>query len=106
MVIVDNVDLYQQIEKIMTTINYKNTTINKIHFEDLRDIMTDKGLNHIAIQGVLNTICGDDDYAYVSNGFLRGMSAEEIEIQEWHHYFIKEGVEFLSGKLNFHKLFN
>jgi hypothetical protein len=90
----------------MTTIYHKNTTINKIHFEDLSDMMADKGLNHSAIQGVLNTICGDDDYAYVSNGFLRGMSSDEIEMQEWHHYFIKDGSEFSAGKLNFHNLFN
>lgn len=77
------------------TINYRGTSINKVHISDVQDELENKGLN-------INELFGEeDDYCYVSCGFMRGLCASENTPGEWHHYFKKDGADFSAFKMNF-----
>ena len=78
----------------MTTINYRGTMIMKCHISDVETSLLNKGLN-------IDVLFGDDDYCYVSDGFLTGLAKEENESGEWHHYFTKEGAIFNANKMYF-----
>jgi hypothetical protein len=43
----------------------------------------------------------DEDFAYVSNGFLLGLSKDECEAGEWHHYFVKNGTSYEAKQMSF-----
>lgn len=85
----------------MTTINHKGTRINKLHFEELQSILEESSIN-FNVDAIVNEVCGMDDYAYVSCGFLYGIESNEIDVHEWHHYFKNEGSDFSAHKLNFY----
>ena len=53
------------------------------------------------ILDLISSECGE--YAYVSNGFIRGLetSFEDIQEDEWHHFFKKDGDDhFIAYKLS------
>lgn len=67
----------------MQVLFQSGSRINKVHISQVCDMMEDKCLN-------VDEVFGMDDYAYVSDGFLRGLKAETNEPGEWHHYFTKD----------------
>jgi len=83
----------------MQKINYRGTEINKIQFSEIESYLEEKSMN---VDAVFNMIADENEYAYVSNGFIRGLKAEENEPGEWHHYFQKESDgHFVAGKMMF-----
>lgn len=78
-----------------TTIFYRGTEIKKVHINSVQEYLETKGLD-------IDTLFGDDDYMYVSDGFIRGLYAEENTDGEYHHYFTKnyDGT-FDAHKMNF-----
>lgn len=53
----------------------------------------------------LNNGIFEDDYIYCSCGFLKALNSGLLPTQEftteWHHFFIKEGNDFICNKINF-----
>lgn len=79
--------------------NIRGTEMNKMQFSEIEIYLEEKGLN---IDEVFDKIADENEFIYVSNGFVRGLTSEENEIGEWHHYFKKEDDgNFIAGKLNF-----
>jgi hypothetical protein len=85
----------------MTTINHNGSRINKVHFQELETLLQESSID-FNVDAILNEVCGMDDYAYVSCGFLYAIESEGIDVQEWHHYFKKDGLDFRAHKLNFY----
>jgi hypothetical protein len=79
-----------------TTFTYRGTTINKVHYKSIEDECEAKGIN-------MNVLIpdADEDFAYVSNGFLLGLSKDECEAGEWHHYFVKNGTSYEAKQMSF-----
>jgi len=76
--------------------NYRGTEINKIQFSEIESYLEDKGLN---TDSAFNMMADENEFVYVSNGFLKGL-LNENESGEWHHFFVKEnGYE--AGKFSF-----
>ena len=85
----------------MTTqkLNIRGTEINKLPFSDIEIPLEEKGLN---VNLIFSQIADQNEFVYLSNGFLRGLNSTENEIGEWHHYFTKDtDGHFIAGKLNF-----
>lgn len=85
----------------MTTAKYnvRGTEINKIQFSEIESYLEDKELN---VDAIFNQIADENEFVYVSNGFVKGLMNEENEVGEWHHFFKKEiDGTFTAGKLNF-----
>ena len=85
----------------MKTIKYniRGTEMNKIQFSEIEFFLEEKGLN---VNEVFEKIADEKEFIYVSNGFVRGLTSEENEIGEWHHFFKKEiDGNFVAGKLQF-----
>jgi hypothetical protein len=83
------------------SIYYKGTEINKISLCDFDVIikLEEKGFN---VMDVMMLIADDNNNAYVSNGFIRGLMLDENEPNEWHHYFVKhEDGSFEAEKMYF-----
>ena len=79
--------------------NIRGTEMNKMQFSEIEIYLQEKGLN---VDNVFFQIADENEFIYVSNGFIKGLKANENEIGEWHHYFKKEqDGSFLAGKLNF-----
>ena len=80
-------------------INIRGTEVNKISFSDIEFSLEEKGLN---VNLIFSQIADQNEFVYVSNGFLRGLNSNENEVGEWHHYFTKDiDGHFIAGKLNF-----
>jgi hypothetical protein len=79
--------------------NIRGTEMNKMQFSEIEFYLEEKGLN---VNNVFNQIADENEFIYVSNGFVRGLITNENEAGEWHHYFQKDidGV-FVAGKLKF-----
>lgn len=79
--------------------NIRGTEMNKIQFSEIEFDLEAKGIN---VNEAFDLMADEKEFVYVSNGFLRGLSASENDIGEWHHYFKKEADgNFVAGKLNF-----
>jgi len=79
--------------------NIRGTEMNKMQFSEIEDYLEEKGLN---VMEVFSQIADENEFIYVSNGFVRGLTTNENEIGEWHHYFKKESDgSFTAGKLKF-----
>jgi len=86
---------------IMTTqkFNIRGTEMNKVQFSEIEFDLESKGLN---VNEVFYLIADDNEFVYVSNGFLSGLRKDVNECGEWHHYFKKESDgSFVAGKLQF-----
>ena len=80
-------------------INIRGTEVNKISFLDIEFSLEEKGLN---VELIFSQIADQNEFVYVSNGFLRGLNSNENEVGEWHHYFTKDtDGHFIAGKINF-----
>ena len=84
--------------KIADKIFHRGTEINKINVWDNEDVFEAKGFDPFTICMELG---GGDDFIYVSNGFVHGMSQEENTPGEWHHYFVKVDGCFEAEKFKF-----
>lgn len=79
--------------------NIRGTEINKLQFSEIESYLEEKGFD---VNYVYEKIADENEFIYVSNGFLQGLKAEKNEIGEWHHFFKKESDgHFVAGKLNF-----
>ena len=79
--------------------NIRGTEMNKMQFSEIEYYLEEKGLN---VMEVFAQIADENEFIYVSNGFVRGLTTNENEIGEWHHYFKKEADgSFTAGKLKF-----
>lgn len=79
--------------------NIRGTEMNKMQFSEIEEYLEEKGLN---VMEVFSQIADENEFIYVSNGFVRGLTTNENEIGEWHHYFKKEqDGSFTAGKLQF-----
>jgi len=79
--------------------NIRGTEMNKMQFSEIESYLEGKGLN---VDDVFEKIADEKEFIYVSNGFLKGLIADENEVGEWHHFFKKEeGGNFVAGKLQF-----
>ena len=82
--------------------NIRGTEMNKMQFSEIEDYLEEKGLN---VNEIFEMIADEKEFIYVSNGFVRGLTATENEIGEWHHYFQKEeDGNFVAGKMKFKKI--
>jgi hypothetical protein len=80
-------------------LNIRGTEIKKLPFSDIEFLLQEKGLN---VDLIFSQIADQNEFVYVSNGFLRGLNSTENEIGEWHHYFTKDiDGHFTAGKLKF-----
>jgi hypothetical protein len=80
-------------------IENRGTEINKVDAFDLKDLLIDMNLNGKRILSEINP--NDEDFVYISNGFLNAVKNQECSINEWHHFFIKNGNYFECEKVNF-----
>lgn len=81
--------------------NIRGTEMNKMQFSEIVDYLEEKGLN---VNEVFAMIADSNEFIYVSNGFIRGLTTSVNETGEWHHFFKKEGDgNFVAGKMNFTK---
>jgi hypothetical protein len=81
------------------TLNIRGTQMNKVAFSDIEDLLTDKGID---ANEAFSLMADEREFVYVSNGFLRGLNAENLEFGEWHHYFKKsDDNTFEAEKLKF-----
>jgi|DEB19_MinimDraft_2_1074335.scaffolds.fasta_scaffold63638_1 hypothetical protein len=79
--------------------NIRGTEINKIQFSEIESYLEEKGLNSDAVFAM---IADENEFIYVSNGFVKGLQKEENEAGEWHHFFKKDiDGDFIAGKMNF-----
>jgi len=79
--------------------NIRGTEINKIQFSEIESYLEEKGFN---INSVFDMIADEKENVYVSNGFVKGLTAEVNEDGEWHHFFKKDiDGHFIAGKLQF-----
>ena len=79
--------------------NIRGTEMNKMPFSEIESYLEEKCLD---VMSIFMQIADDNEYVYVSNGFVRGLREENNEVGEWHHYFKKESDgNFIAGKLNF-----
>lgn len=79
--------------------NIRGTEMNKLQFSEIEELLIAK---NFSVQEVFETIADENEFIYVSNGFLRGLTSETNEIGEWHHFFKKEADgTFTAGKLSF-----
>lgn len=77
---------------------YKSTAINKIQFSEIESYLEDKGLD---VMKVFFAIADENEFVYVSDGFVKGLKTKENGEGEWHHYFTKDGKDFNANKLFF-----
>lgn len=80
------------------TFEHRGTQINKIAFSEIEYILEEKGLN---ADTAFNLMADENEFIYVSNGFVSGLKKDNNENGEWHHFFIKDGNSFNAGKFNF-----
>lgn len=79
--------------------SYRGSEINKLPFSDIEYYLEEKGFN---VSELFDMMADEREYVYVSNGFLRGLMAEENEPGEWHHFFKKDSDgDFVAEKLEF-----
>ena len=86
--------------KMMKTqkIFYKSTEINKIAFSEIESYLEEKG--HDVMKAFM-LLADENEFVYVSNGFVRGLTRTENEAGEYHHYFIKDGKDYTANKYLF-----
>ena len=73
--------------------------MNKMQFSEIEEILIEKKFN---VQEVFEKIADQNEFIYVSNGFIKGLTSEANEFGEWHHFFKKENDgTFVAGKLQF-----
>lgn len=83
-----------------TQFNYRGTTINKIQFSEIEEYLEEKEFN---VNNCFNMLADENEFIYVSNGFVRGLTSEENEDVEWHHFFKKdEEGNFEAFKMSFY----
>lgn len=81
-------------------LNIRGTEMNKVDFSDIEEMLENKGINILEANALM---ADDNDKVFVSNGFLSGLKNETTEVNEWHHYFVKqEDGTFEASKLNFY----
>lgn len=81
--------------------NIRGTEMNKLPFAEIEPYLQEKGLD---VMSIFYQMADEREFVYVSNGFMRGLRAEQNEVGEWHHYFKKESDKnFTAYKLNFNK---
>ena len=80
-------------------LNIRGSQINKLQFSEIEPYLEDKGMD---VMSVFNTLADENEFIYVSNGFLRGLRDDNNDSGEWHHYFTKDADgNFLASKLQF-----
>jgi len=80
-----------------TSIFHKGTEILKINLSTIEDLLEEKGID---VFHLLMLMGDEQENIYVSRGFKACLSSETTA-GEWHHYFIKDGKDFISKKYNF-----
>lgn len=79
--------------------NIRGTEMNKIQFSEIEFDLEAKGLN---VNEAFELMADENEFVYVSNGFVRGLNADVNESGEWHHFFKKESDgNFTAGKYKF-----
>jgi hypothetical protein len=58
-------------------LNIRGTEVNKIQFSDIEFSLEEKGLN---VNFIFSLIADENEFVYVSNGFLRAINSTENEI--------------------------
>jgi hypothetical protein len=80
-------------------INIRGTQMNKMQFSEIEFDLEEKGMN---VNEVFEMCADENEFVYVSNGFLNGLRKETNDLHEWHHFFKKElDGTFVAGKLYF-----
>jgi len=78
--------------------NHRGTEINKIAFSEIESYLEEKGIN---VDQAFFMLADEKEFIYVSNGFVSGLTKDENESGEWHHFFVKEGNTFEAKKFQF-----
>jgi hypothetical protein len=79
--------------------NHRGTTINKVQFSEVEDILEEKGFN---VDNCFNNMADENEFIYVSNGFIFGLNNENNDT-EWHHFFKKDADgNFEAFKMSFY----
>jgi hypothetical protein len=77
----------------------QGSEFNKMQFSEIESYLEDKGMN---VNAIFSQIADENEFIYVSNGFVNGLSKDENSKGEWHHYFTKNSDgTFDAGKLMF-----
>lgn len=81
------------------TFTHRGSQINKIPFSEIEYDLQDKGFN---TNELFCKMADENEFIYVSNGFLRGLNEDVNQDGEWHHYFKKDSDgDFYAEKLKF-----
>lgn len=87
--------MFQKETMNIQKIHNRGTEINKINFYDLEEFLEEKGIYDKAFENLLNE---KNDFVYISNGFLYSLrSTEDVQPNEWHHYFKKDESGFFEA---------
>jgi len=79
--------------------NIRGTEMNKVQFSEIESYLDEKGLN---VNEAFEMLADENEFIYVSNGFIKGLTTNENEEKEWHHFFKKENDGcFVAGKMMF-----
>lgn len=92
------IDIKKQKDMKSTTFTHRGSTINKLQFSEIEFYLEEKGIN---VNEAFAMMADENEFVYVSNGFLMGLKEETNNEGEWHHYFKKDGDSFEAGKLKF-----
>lgn len=80
-------------------LNIRGTEMNKIHFPEIEPYLEEKGMD---VMTAFDLLADENEFIYVSNGFVSGLKTNENDVGEWHHFF-KKGSDncFEAGKMKF-----
>lgn len=78
--------------------NHKGTEIVKIQFSEVESYFEEKGID---VNKAFSILADENENIYVSNGFYLGLLNNVNSKNEWHHYFTKEGNDFVAFKFQF-----
>lgn len=79
----------------------RGSEFNKLQFSEIESYLEAKGIN---VNAIFSQIADDNEFIYISNGFVNSLLKNENSQEEWHHYFTKNSDgTFEAGKLIFKK---
>lgn len=80
-------------------LNIRGTEMNKIRFAEIESYLEERGLD---VNSAFAQMADENEFVYVSNGFINGLVRDEKQDGEWHHFFKKDTEgHFIAGKLQF-----
>ena len=77
---------------------HRGTQIVKIQFSEIESYLEEKGID---VNNAFSILADENENIYVSYGFYLGLLNNVNSENEWHHYFKKNGNEFIAGKFQF-----